>query len=153
MTPPHCCCVVCDCSYTSTPQGPVPLLPICNSTLSLSLQVFSIAVFEPVFCLLINYIMGCSCLFVFVQQGWLPPQPSSLQWHPNPRTAALPSPNHKKVSFTLTFLRAPFPSSVHHTLVSSGDPFCHAAAMWSVVFIYLSDFMKTGVLSCCSGLI
>lgn len=33
---------------------------------------------------------------------------------------------------------ARFPSSVHHALVSSGDPFCHAAAMWSVVFIYLT---------------
>lgn len=117
-------CGVCGCSYTSIPQD-------------LSLQLFLITVFEPMF---INLVIGCSCLFVFIQQGWPPPRPSSLQWHPNPRMAALPSPNHKKVSFTLTFPCAPPPvhpppSSVHHALVSS---FCHAAAMWSIVFIYLT---------------
>lgn len=99
-------------------------------------------------------IIGCSYLFVFIQQGWPPPQPSSLQWLPNPRTAALPSPNRRKVSLTLAFLCIYFPpsSSAYYTLVSSGYLLCHTVVMWSRS-VHLAGFVKTGGLSCCSSLI
>lgn len=79
------------------------------------------------------FLFWCSYLFAFIQQGWPPPQPSSPKRHPNPRTEALPSSNHRKVSFTLVFLCVYFSASSSgcHPLVSSGYLLCHTAVMWN----------------------